>query len=239
MRKSVLQYLIYDGMNTEGQLFRVKKDDVIQFVLDVSLTGESVRFFINYPNPGSSFNRSQYRELSLVNPSIAGRRLDCFDNFFELKTSSVCGSFHFYFSKDGSAPRSPSVNDTTKESIAGSGYVIVDPYFTGRQVDTKSPAKSCGKQWDLSGVVLQSYLSKNLGPFTEWESRLQTAKEGGYNMVHLTPLQELGYSRSAYSLRDQLSVNPSFTPLGAAKKVDWSDVEDFIKHLENIGRCSV
>nr|CAH8871998.1 unnamed protein product [Trichobilharzia regenti] len=120
-----------------------------------------------------------------------------------------------------------------KESIAGCGYISVDPSFTGRQVIIGSCEKSCGMEWDLSGVVLQSYLSKNLGPFPEWESRLQAVKEGGYNMIHFTPLQELGYSRSAYSLRDQLRVNPSFTPPGANKTVDWSDVEDFVRHLEN------
>ncbi|VDP81049.1 unnamed protein product [Schistosoma curassoni] len=46
-------------------------------------------------------------------------------------------------------------------------------------------------------------------------------------------IEELGYSRSAYSLKDQLTVNPSFTPPGATKKVDWTDIECFIKHLEN------
>ncbi|CAH8590703.1 unnamed protein product [Schistosoma turkestanicum] len=232
MKQTVLQYFLYDGMNTEGQLFRIKKNDVVHFVLDVSLIGYNVRFFINYPNTGVPFQRLQYRELPLNNPTITGNQLDCFDNFFELKKISVCGSFHFYFSKDGSAP-SPPTKTCLNESIAGSGYIIVDPDFTGRQVVLGSSANSFGKSWDLSGVVLQSYLSKNLGIFPEWESRLHTARNGGYNMIHFTPLQELGYSRSAYSLRDQLVVNPSFTPPGAAKKVDWTDIECFIKHLEN------
>ncbi|VDQ06420.1 unnamed protein product [Trichobilharzia regenti] len=209
------------------------QDDIIHFVLDVSLVGENVRFFINYPESGQSFQRLKYRELVLKNPTIGGHKLDCFDNFFELKTSSVCGAFQFYFSKDGSAPCLSTSNMYVKESIAGCGYISVDPSFTGRQVIIGSCEKSCGMEWDLSGVVLQSYLSKNLGPFPEWESRLQAVKEGGYNMIHFTPLQELGYSRSAYSLRDQLRVNPSFTPPGANKTVDWSDVEDFVRHLEN------
>ncbi|CAH8641298.1 unnamed protein product [Schistosoma bovis] len=233
MKQNVLQYLLYDGMNTEGQLFRIKKNDVVHFVLDVSLIGWNVRFFINYPDSGVPFQRLQYRELPLNNPTLTGKQSDCFDNFFELKKISVCGSFHFYFSKDGSSPSTPSTATCLKGSIAGSGYIIVDPDFTGKKVATEPSKNSCGKNWDLSGVVLQSYLSKNLGIFPEWESRLCTARNGGYNMIHFTPLQELGYSRSAYSLKDQLTVNPSFTPPGATKKVDWTDIECFIKHLEN------
>lgn len=44
--------------------------------------------------------------------------------------------------------------------------------------------------------------------------------------------KELGYSNSAYSLRDQLKVNPIFTPPNASKPVDWTDVEEFIHFLE-------
>lgn len=233
MKQEVLQYLLYDEMNTEGQLFRIKKNDVVHFVLDVSLIGCNIRFFINYPDSGVPFQRLQYRELPLNNPTLTGKQSDCFDSFFELKKISVCGSFHFYFSKDGSSPSPPSTATCMKENIAGSGYIIVDPDFTGKQVVTESSGNIRGKNWDLSGVVLQSYLSKNLGIFPEWESRLHTVRNGSYNMIHFTPLQELGYSRSAYSLKDQLTVNPSFTPPGATKKVDWTDIECFVKHLEN------
>ncbi|KAK4467343.1 hypothetical protein MN116_008903 [Schistosoma mekongi] len=66
---------------------------------------------------------------------------------------------------------------------------MVDPDFTGTQVVKGTSENSCGKKWDLSGVILQSYLSKNLGIFPEWESRLQTAMDGCYNMIHFTPLQ--------------------------------------------------
>ena len=59
----------------------------------------------------------------------------------------------------------------------------------------------------LDSVVLQTVITKLLGPLTEWDSRLRVARETGYNMIHFTPIQELGSSNSAYALADQLKVS--------------------------------
>ncbi|TSN03381.1 Glycogen debranching enzyme [Bagarius yarrelli] len=48
-----------------------------------------------------------------------------------------------------------------------------------------------------------------------------TYDKPGYNMIHFTPLQTLGESRSCYSLADQLQLNPDFSPPG--KNYSWSD----------------
>uniref|UniRef100_G3PNW0 Glycogen debranching enzyme n=2 Tax=Gasterosteus aculeatus aculeatus TaxID=481459 RepID=G3PNW0_GASAC len=52
----------------------------------------------------------------------------------------------------------------------------------------------------------------------------------GYNMIHFTPLQTLGESRSCYSLADQLNFNPEFSP--DSQSYSWEDVGALVKKLK-------
>lgn len=81
----------------------------------------------------------------------------------------------------------------------------------------------------LDSIQCQTVIAKLLGPFPEWEGRLKVSYETGYNMIHFTPIQELGQSNSAYSIRNQLCLNPSFNTKD--KKYGYDDVEKLVNEM--------
>lgn len=76
----------------------------------------------------------------------------------------------------------------------GSAYIIVEPSLP----------------INLDSIQCQTVLSKLLGPFSTWPNKLLVSHKSGFNMIHFTPIQTLGPSNSCYSLRDQLTLDPSF-----------------------------
>ena len=85
----------------------------------------------------------------------------------------------------------------------------------------------------LDSICCQTVLAKNLGAFPEWEQRLRVAKESGYNMVHFTPVQELGKSNSAYCINDQLKLNPVFSPGTGARRYSFDDVDKLVRMMQS------
>ncbi|XP_006814389.2 glycogen debranching enzyme-like, partial [Saccoglossus kowalevskii] len=102
----------------------------------------------------------------------------------------------------------------------GSGFFVVDPTLKIGPENEILP---------LDCICLQTVLAKSLGPFPQWEQRLQVGRETYYNVLHFTPLQELGASESSYSLRNQDQLNPVFNNDG--KKITYQDVGDFVTKL--------
>lgn len=100
-----------------------------------------------------------------------------------------------------------------------SGYFVVDPKLIFPN----------GNILPLDCIALQTYLAKCLGPLSCWEGRLKVGYKAGYNMIHLTPVQELGGSNSAYSLHDQLKLNSSFNDNG--QKYEFDDLKKIIQKL--------
>ncbi|XP_078050064.1 glycogen debranching enzyme [Augochlora pura] len=165
--------------------------------------------------------------------SLLGKTLDLFINYplsstqsFERhtyyplewsnETASIClslaGSFHYYLTDPNSEGTKP----------IASGYLLVDP-------DLKIGAS--GETLPLDCIQCQTVLAKCLGPFSTWEDKLLVAQNSGYNVVHFTPIQELGFSKSSYSLSDQLKLNPSFND--EDKPATFEDIEGLTNKMRN------
>uniref|UniRef100_A0A671PSY8 Glycogen debranching enzyme n=1 Tax=Sinocyclocheilus anshuiensis TaxID=1608454 RepID=A0A671PSY8_9TELE len=183
-------------------LFRLEQGFELQFRLGPTLQGKHVHVHTNYPAEGERFERHKFRVLDWINPT--GREDDS-DKFCTLDLK-ISGSYQYYFDKEKS----------------GGGYIVVDPVLRVGEDNHVLP---------LDCISIQTYLSKCLGPLDEWLDRLRVAKEAGYNMIHFTPLQTLGESRSCYSLADQLELNPDFSPPG--QTYTWTDVGNLVEKMKN------
>jgi glycogen debranching enzyme len=86
----------------------------------------------------------------------------------------------------------------------------------------------------LDCIQCITVLPKLLGPFPEWEGRLKVIKESGYNMIHFAPVQELGKSRSGYSLANQHRLNPDF-----GENFTMQDLGAFVKKIEKEWKVSI
>lgn len=179
-----------DKENLETILFRLEKGWTLHFTLGPSLFGKKVSIYINYPeNISDDFQRNKYQKLPLKSQSI--NKFDDTSLYAEI-TFELTGSFHYYFVYE---------NSQTK-GFNGSGYLLVDPVLKYGPDNNEILPLDC--------IQCHTYLSKCLGKFPDWEKRLLVSKEAGYNMIHFTPIQELGKSLSSYSLVDQLKLNPMF-----------------------------
>ncbi|QRV74089.1 4-alpha-glucanotransferase [Ceratobasidium sp. AG-Ba] len=98
------------------------------------------------------------------------------------------------------------------------GYFNVDPILSTYKrtpvVDSKTLAVATQTQFieprervhiPLDGIAMLTVVSKWMGTLPEWEQHFAEARARGYNMLHYTPLQQRGESRSPYSIADQMA----------------------------------
>ncbi|KAM8838506.1 glycogen debranching enzyme isoform 2-T4 [Synchiropus picturatus] len=196
--------MLNEKENLERTLFRLDQGFELQFRLGPSLQGRKVTVYTNYPPEGQPFKREAFRCLEWTHTTGSE---DDSDKFCSLNLK-VAGSYQYYFASGKDTKRS------------GSGYIVVDPLLRVGADNHVLP---------LDCITIQTYLSKCLGHLDDWPDRLRVAKESGYNMIHFTPLQTLGESRSCYSLADQLSFSPEFSPAG--RNYDWEDVGALVTKL--------
>uniref|UniRef100_A0A674P8Z8 Glycogen debranching enzyme n=1 Tax=Takifugu rubripes TaxID=31033 RepID=A0A674P8Z8_TAKRU len=202
--KQIRVLMLNDKENLQRTLFRLEQGFELQFRLGPSLQGKDVLLYTNYPLEGQPYKRNKFRVLEWNNPT--GREDDS-DKFCSLDLK-IAGSYEYYFG-----------HGDTEQS--GRGYIVVDPVLRVGADNHVLP---------LDCITIQTYLSKCLGHLDDWPDRLRVAKEAGYNMIHFTPLQTLGESRSCYSLADQLTFNPEFSPQG--QRYTWADVGALVEKLK-------
>lgn len=105
----------------------------------------------------------------------------------------------------------------------GSGWFHVEPTLVAG-----------GERLPLDAVLCLTVLTKCLGPLPRWPRALRLAHEAGYNMLHFTPVQQLGASGSCYSLADQLRVDARYAdPADPAAAPSFADVEGVVATMRN------
>ncbi|KRX81716.1 Glycogen debranching enzyme, partial [Trichinella sp. T6] len=197
------------GLNTESKLYQVQKGSTIRFVTGSSLFGMDVYFSTTYPESELNINRYEavWRQLEWNQGSE--NSADDFGRYIDIKCD-IAGPHMFSFCYN---PGDVSLHD-------GIGYFLVLPTLTVGKSKKEIP---------LHAIQCQTVLAKLLGPFDEWEQRLRVSKESGYNMVHITPIQELGQSNSSYSIADQLTLNPIFK--GKGEEYTLLDVKKLVQKM--------
>ncbi|CAG9829289.1 unnamed protein product [Diabrotica balteata] len=201
-----------DHEHQECTLYRIEKNWVIQFRVGPSLFGRKVFLYCNYPsktnNQLNEFRRNKYQLLQWCADEGCENADDT--GFFSQIKAELAGSFHYFFTYEKG------------ENLErqGSGYFLVDPVLKYGN----------NEELPLDCIQCQTVLAKCLGSFSTWENKLQVAKESGYNMIHFTPIQELGESNSSYSLSEQLKLNPVFKK-SDGKMPTFEEMEQFTSKL--------
>lgn len=63
-----------------------------------------------------------------------------------------------------------------------------------------------------SQLIIQTVLSRSLGPYTRWKEFFKNQSVVGYNVFHFAPIQQLGKSSSLYSIKDQIRLSEELFP---------------------------
>lgn len=191
------KYLIINsGENLESKLLRVSKRTTLTLKPGPRFLAPEVSIKTNYPiKKGTKFNRDQYHDLPIT--SDHQDSISSSFNWSAILTLEIAGTFSFICST------------SENNNEIWQAFVIVEP-------EIKIP---------LNSIRCQTVLSKNLGPLKEWRKRLTISKESRYNMIHFTPIQELGGSNSAYAIKDQHKLNPIY-------KANLDDVKKEVDFME-------
>ena len=157
---------------------------VLRFTVSPSLYAREVHLYTDYPAPHTLHCRGKLRKLKWIFTTKKPQWDP--DRYVDIELDCA-GPYRFRYTTGTSVG---------EEEEEGTGFFVVDPTLSYR------PDSLC----------CQTNITKLLGPLSEWRDKLQVAKHSGYNMLHFTPIQQLGRSRSAYSISNQLRMDSSYLP---------------------------
>lgn len=131
---------------------------------------------------------------------------------------SHAGAFLYWVEYDSPTPPTSGPGTQVTRVKGREGYFNIDPVL---RIKKRSPILSplygelpvneggtiTGGQVNipLDGLAILTVVSKWMGPVNDWTPHLTEAMQRGYNMLHYTPLQQRGESKSPYSIADQLA----------------------------------
>jgi len=171
----IRQLILHCSEKLDDVIYLVTKGWIVRFILGPSLVNLNVRLFIYCQTAAIDEERGQCELVWHKQhfPEVASFS-DNVQIFADIQATKT-GSFGYFFTVDGTSQQ---------EGASGSGYFIVQPELKVGRLKTNVP---------LHGIVCQTLLSKNMGPFSGWLECLVVAKNTGYNAVHFTPLQVSDY----------------------------------------------
>ncbi|CAG9319806.1 unnamed protein product [Blepharisma stoltei] len=92
-----------------------------------------------------------------------------------------------------------------------------------------------GKLLPFNGICMQTVLCLSLGPVSRWVEVFQHQRGIGYNLFHLTPIQELGQSQNLYSINDPNKLNPELFPGPESEESKIYALQNILAQLEGEG----
>ncbi|CCO28440.1 4-alpha-glucanotransferase [Rhizoctonia solani AG-1 IB] len=192
------------GPNREAAYTRLPpayKPYILRVTIDAgSPASRNGVFKTNFPLDGGKFSRDHFVERKLPTDFSKPIKIDL--------PISHAGAFVYWLEYDGSQGRIK----------AREGYFNIDPILTTYRrtpvIDHKTLAVQAQTGFvepresvniPLDGIAMLTVVSKWMGPLPEWEQHFAEARTRGYNMLHYTPLQQRGESKSPYSIADQMA----------------------------------
>ena len=136
--------------------------------------------------------------------------------------ASMPGAFEILFCSSNTGE-----GENTTYTVFSSINFIVDPLLSVQQKDGTCIERS------LSSLKLQTLLTPNIGPTEHWEISLCNTLQGGFNAIHLSPVQRLGSSNSAYSIQDHLALSDSLFTRKKTNEQKYQDLSTTISEFRS------